>query len=407
MRIALVMPGHDYSTQDVYNGLAYGLRALGHAVIEYDTGIRCDMANLALHELWRQGRRSDKPSLASTLYEGGRALYADLVEQAADAVVIVCSLMWHPQHTRNLKKAGVTVGIVHTEAPYMDALLAENLAEANVVWVNERTSVERLKDYWSWRDSRPRIHYLPHGYHPERHNTRPWPEADEQPAHDVVFVGTGFKERIALLEAIDWTGINLGLYGHWGLLRAPRGLRISPKRPEFPDRVRLAILRRLAASGAPGVSPLWQFYREGVIPNTRAALLYRRAAINLNLFRGSEKFRADSVQIPGGESANIRCYELAAMGAFFLTDNRPELADLFGGAVPTFDTPEQAAQLIRHYLGRPDEREQVVREVLQSIEPHSYVTRAAQVVAELRAAMIGNGSAGATGAPLHQEAVTP
>lgn len=407
MRICLVMPGHDYSTQDVYNGLAYGLRALGHVVIEYDTGIRCDMANMALHELWRQGRREDKPSLASTLYEAGRGVYADLVEQAADAVVIVCSLMWHPQHTKNLRKAGVTVGIVHTEAPYMDALLAENLAEASVVWTNERTSTARLADYWSWRDSRPPVYYLPHGYHPERHNARPWPEAEAEPAHDVVFVGTGFRERIALLEAIDWTGIDLGLYGHWGLLKAPRGLRISPKRPEFPDRVRLSILRRLAALGAPGVSPLWRFYRQGVIPNTRAALLYRRAAINLNLFRGSEKFRADSIMVAGGESANIRCYELAAMGAFFLTDSRPELVELFDGAVPTFDTPEQAAQLIRHYLARPDERQRVVSEMQEAIQPHSYVARAAQVVAQLRAAMVANGSAGASGAPLPQEAVLP
>lgn len=400
MKICVAMPGHDYSTQDVHRGLVFGLRQLGHHVLEYDTGMRVDMGGWALNELWRHGRRQDRPSMAATLYEAGRGIYADLVENGADALVIMTTLMWHPQHTVNLRKAGMPIGIMHTEAPYMDASLAENMSTADVVWVNERTSVERLQRFWSWKDRPPRVRYLPHAYHPERHNASAPP--DDTPAHDVVFVGTGFRERIALLEGVDWTGIDLGLYGHWGMLRAPRWLALSPRRPEFPDRLRLWALRQLARMKAPGVSPLWAHYREGVVPNHRTAALCKRAKIALNIFRGSELFRPDAQMVTGSESANIRCYELAAMGAFFVSDHRAELAELFGSSVPTFDTPGDLAQVVRYYLARPDLRAQLAGEAQSAVQPHSYVARAAQVVADLEAILHRNGTVGAS-APYTQE----
>lgn len=403
MRICVAMPGHDYSTQDVHRGLVHGLKALGHHVIEYDTGLRVDMAGWAMHELWRHGRREDKPSMASTLYEAGRGIYADVVEQGIDAVIIMTTLMWHPQHTKNLRKAGMPVGIVHTEAPYMDASLAENMSYADIVWPNERTSVKRLLDYWAWKDRKPVVKYLAHAYHPERHTPEGQPGAPEVPAHDVVFVGTGFRERIALLEAVDWRGIDFGLYGHWGLLRAPRWLALSPQRPEFPDRLRLWALRQMARMRSPGVSPLWEHYRGGVVPNATSAAMYKAAKIGLNLFRGSELFRPDAQMVAGSESANIRCYELAACGAFFLSDHRDELAELFGNSVPTFDTPDDLAQGIRFYLAHPGLRAQMAGEALAAVRPHDYVARAAQVVDDLRAVLYRNGTVGAS-APYTQEA---
>ena len=121
-------------------------------------------------------------------------------------------------------------------------------------------------------------------------------------AHDVVFVGTGFRERVELLAAVDWSGIDLGLYGSWD-------------RRQMPHRLR-------------------PYVRANVIPNAHAAWLYRQSKIGLNLYRRPpEGTRA--------ESMNPRAYELAACGVFQISDRRAEGVETLSYSVPTFRTPEE------------------------------------------------------------------
>ena len=138
-----------------------------------------------------------------------------------------------------------------TESPYLMAHEKALAWLSNVVWTNERCIVDEL------RAVNPRTHYLPHAWLPGVHD-----QTDgEAPAHDVVFVGTGFSERVALLEGVDWTGIDLGLYGNW-----------------------------------PGVSEKLQpFVRKREIPNTEAVALYRHAKIGLNLYRTTAGINMDSL----------------------------------------------------------------------------------------------------------------
>ena len=74
----------------------------------------------------------------------------------------------------------------------------------------------------------PNTHYLPVGYDPAQHGPQMNGEA---PAHDVVFVGTGFESRVALLSQVDWSGIDLGLYGAWAEVPAgpPPGAPPPPR----------------------------------------------------------------------------------------------------------------------------------------------------------------------------------
>lgn len=389
MRIMLVHPTHDYSTHDVYQGLLHGLRAEGHDVFPYDLGMRMDMAGAALVEAHRQSKLGAEfaPGLAQVRYEAGLAAYAAVMSQGIDYVVIITGLYWDATHTRNFRWGNVKVGIVHTEAPYMDAMMVEQLAGADVVWVNERGSVSRLEHYMSWLDSRPSIRYLPHGYHPEKHNTAEWPEAGVYPDHDVVFVGTGFEERVRLLESafciLGQDGVDFGLYGHWGLLQAPAKLGPKPGKPFEPTEAHKAKLVRASERGK--ASPLWRYYQHGVVPNHVTSMLYRRARVGLNLFRSSETFSQDATKTGMvAESMNPRCYELAACGAFFLSERRAEVADVFGDTVPMFDGPEELAQLIRYYLANPDERSARAAELAQLVQPHSYVHRARQLADDLR-----------------------
>ena len=131
-------------------------------------------------------------------------------------------------------------------------------------------------------------------------------------------------------------------------------------------------------------SPLWRYYQHGVVPNQTASMLYRRAKIGLNLFRSSETFGQTAAHSGvRSESMNPRCYELAACGAFFLSERRDEVADVFGDAVPMFEGPAELAQLIRYFLDHPDERQAKAAMLPQLVHQHSYVNRARQVAEDI------------------------
>ena len=171
---------------------------------------------------------------------------------------------------------------------------------------------------------------------------------DEVPAHDVVFVGTGFDERIEMLSAIDWAGIDFGLYGWW---------------PNLPPRHRLK-----------------KFWRRGVVPNNYAQKLYQRAKVNLNIYRESVEFNRKGPRITGAESLNPRAYELAALGAFHLSAPRAELCDLFGELVPTFRNPGELQELLRLFLGNDELRKRMARPLPGLVAGHAYDVRAAQLI---------------------------
>ena len=125
----------------------------------------------------------------------------------------------------------------------------------------------------------------------------------EAPAHDVVFVGTGFDSRVALLSAVDWSGIDLGLYGACG----PTCRRSTRWRP---------------------------FVRAGLVDNARTGALYRKARIGLNLYRGTGGAPA--------ESLNPRAYELAADGVFTVAQPRAEQTERSRGLRGHLHHPRRA-----------------------------------------------------------------
>jgi spore maturation protein CgeB len=54
--------------------------------------------------------------------------------------------------------------------------------------------------------------------------------------------------------------------------------------------------------------------------------------------------------------ASNRLYDAVACGALVLSDDIPGLAERFGGAVVTYESPEELKALIEHYLAHPEER---------------------------------------------------
>lgn len=337
MKILLVHPGASWSTADVETGLRDGLEEHGVEIVRYRLDGRIERAASWLKAAWRKAQRHDatliRPTPADICYLASTDALAVALRHQVDLVLIVSAMFFHPDVVILLQRAGLRVAALFTESPYDLANEVRLAALVDRCWTNERATVGAF----------PNGSYLPHAWHPRHHRPGLQPGDMDQPAHDVVFVGSAFPERVAWLEAVDWTGIDLGLYGHWeGLARR---------------------------------SPLRPFVKAGTVPNPVAAALYRRAAIGLNLYR----------QADGAQSLNPRAYELAACGVFHLSDARAEVRERFRDLVPIVDTPDEAGRVIRYWLANPILRADVAAQLPACVASSTWTARAATVLADCRA----------------------
>lgn len=347
--VVLWQPGTTVATADVSSGLAYGLTQHGVEVIPYATCAHIQTAGYTLDKAWRLGRKSvpdlPRPTQADVVYWAGagileRAIRAALLK-GAEWVIVVSGMYQHPDFLPMLRRAGLKVCVLLTESPYDWLPEGRYISQADLAFTNERTAVAAL------RDANPRTYYLPHAWHPSVHRTL---EAapDDVAAHDVVFVGTGFVERIRLLEAIDWDGIDFGLYGIWSLAGSRSRLR--------------------------------RYLRGDETPNPVTAALYRAAKVGLNLHRTAKGYSLTTEHVVGAESMNPRCYELAAAGLFFTTDARAEVREVFGDVLPTFETPAECEAILRRALREPSWRADVAARCQERVTQETWTARAAMVL---------------------------
>jgi spore maturation protein CgeB len=277
------------------------------------------------------GKKGENIDLLSRV--ASENIVVEALKHRADVVFIISAMALHPDAVWLLRRVGIRTTVLFTESPYNDHEQREFHAvypEMRCV-VNERTSAV---DGWS---------YLAHAYDPLVHKPM---DAVEDPC-DVLLIGTLWRERIAFLEQVDWTGIKLKLIGTW----------LAPPVPED--------------------SVLGQYYEEGCVLNKDAPGYYASAKICLNIHRAH----------PTAESLNPRAYELAACGAFQLTDVRAELGDVFGSngglSVASFDSPQDLEEKIRLYLKSPAIRQDFSTRARQQVSGHTFDARAQALVTHL------------------------
>jgi spore maturation protein CgeB len=337
LRLLTVHPGPRYSVSDVYDGLTAALRRAGHELIEYPLGDRIATESERAEWLWRyRGKRAGlpRPRLEDAVFLASRDLPYFAARHEVDATLVVTAAYVHPDALAIMQRAAMPVGVVFTETPYDRAEL-DVLPYVRLAWTNERAALP------AFRRINRRVHYFPCAFDPERH--RPGEAIGESaPAHDVVFVGSDFRERVELLLSVDWTGLDLGLYGAWS--QAARATALAP------------------------------YIRDGVISNERAATLYRRAKVCLNLYRWAA----------GAESLNPRAVELAAIGAFQISDYRAEVSEVFGDAVPTFKDGADLSSLIRRWLADDAGRQRLAARLPAAVASRSFDVAASEMVAQLR-----------------------
>jgi len=348
--------GASFSTKDVEEGYLRALRAQPQVDVKYySLEARLGLARDWLYKLWRaRGKPPDqRPSWPDVVYRGSIEAFEMALRFDVHWVVVISGMYFHPDVLELMRRARLRTGVLLTESPYEDDAQARVAALVDLVWTTERTSVDRLRlevydnqrRTWGNRETR----YVRHAYDPERHT--PAVDIDASvPAHDVVFVGTGFEERIEQLAAVDWDGIDLGLYGNWTLLGSRHKLR--------------------------------RYVRGGPISNETTAMLYRRAKIGLNLHRSSQGYGRGVAHIRGAQSINPRAYELAACGVFQIADHRDELTETFGNTVPTF-VPTRLEDVVRAYLLDSPSRRYAAKQARERIKTHTFAARAAQLIADL------------------------
>lgn len=331
MRILLVHPGSPFSTGDVYSGLLKGLRHAGHDVHEYRLDLRIEEAHDFQGYRQRRNRKADKaipraPIMREVVRIASMPLLEAVLTVLPHWVVVVSGMVLYPDTMVMMNRMGANTALVLTESPYDDDKQARMTPFFQVVTTHERGSVGLMRRWWRQSEGKlgsDQIHYLPHAYDPEIHHpgARLEPKLDDQvKAHDVVFVGSGFQERIEMLEGVDWKELDcdFGLYGHW-----PYVSKRSPLRP---------------------------YLRDNIVPNTVTAALYAKAKIGLNLYRQSAGTSRNALRVAGAESLNPRALELAAIGVPHVSDWRPEVTEVFGETVPTFTKPAQLQELLRNAL---------------------------------------------------------
>lgn len=341
MRLLFVWPAAEWSTFDVAAGLRPALERAGHAVRDYRLHNRIKFAANAFAADGKDELAGNGQLLARLASE---AVLAEAIYHQAELVLFVSGLSLHPVAPLMCRMAGIPTAIVHTESPYEDEDQGDLSEHVDVTFTNDRGSAERH----GW-------HYLPHAYDPAVHRPLAAPYLDPalfeaagidiDRGVDVLICGTGWPERVDLLSGVDWSGMSLRILGLWG--EVGEGHVLQPH------------------------------YREALVRNKELVQLYQRARICVNAHRGSEV----------AVSLNPRARELAACGAFQVSDHREEVRDVFPGGLPEFGSSSDLERLLRHYLAHDGERVAEQQEQFRAVaaRPNTFDDRAAQLTGVLEA----------------------
>lgn len=328
----------DYSTADVAAGWVDGLRANGIQTMHFDLGQRM---------VWyvrAQVRDDNGDTVAEMDLDEARQavtlnLLAEVYRHDPDVVFIVHGAHVWPPFIAEIRCPVVWVA---TESPYEDEAQALTIAHAHadLILLNDPTNQGVF-------DSIAPTFYVPHAYRPALHR----PDGPKQRHSDVCFVGTGYPERIATLEAVDWSGIDLALAGMWNGLSDD-----SPLHAHLVD--------------------------DWCLTNDVTTEWYRGAEIGLNMYR--QVATGDRASTADGWAIGPREVEMAATGTFYLREHRPESDELFP-FLPAFTCANELEYLIREWLPRPQERAWLAGKAAGAIADRTFTEHAARALQRLSA----------------------
>jgi spore maturation protein CgeB len=331
----VAQPGPSFSVEDTYAGWCEALEDLGQTVVRFNLDRRLTFYGNAKME--RDGQIEPAVDSIAAMGLAINGLYAALYKARPD-VLLVISGFFVPVDVYELAWLyGTKVVIVHTESPYEDQrqLLISQYADVNLI--NDPTNLARFPD---------NTRYVPQCYRPSTH--KPGPPRPEMVC-DFAFVGTGYPSRVEFFERMDLAGVDVMLAGNW----------------------------QSVDEGSP-LFPLLALERDECLDNADTADLYRSAKIGMNLYRRE----AMQPELADGWAMGPREVEMAACGLFYLRDPRGEGDELLD-MLPTFSSPEEASDLLRCWLPRAAQREEIALKARSAVADRTFHRHAVELLRQL------------------------
>jgi spore maturation protein CgeB len=329
-------PGPQFSVQDVYDGWVSALRGHGQHVITYNFDDRLSFLSQVFKETASPGVFQRALTTEQAIELAADGLNSTLYKVWPDVLLVISGFFITKEILDRARRSRTRIVIVHTETPYETQRQLAIAQYADVNLVNDPTGIEQYQAVAP-------TYYVPHAYRPSIHHPGdPTPKLE----CDLGFVGTGYQSRIQFLESMDLDGLDVLLGGNWQALDEE--------------------------------SPLRQYVGhdlESCMDNTETADVYRSARVGLNLYRRE----AERPELSTGWALGPREIEMAACEAFFLRDRRGE-GDEVLSMLPTFESPEEASDLLRHWLVRPDERAALARQARLATEDRTFANHAAMLL---------------------------
>jgi hypothetical protein len=335
VRILACQPGPGFSVHDLHVGYVEALRATGQHVVEFPLGPALTFYDSVL---MRSGPHEFRKALSG---ERATELAADrlcgsLWKVRPDVLLLTSGFFLDPLVLERARRDGVRVVLIATEQPYELSRELDLARHCNVALLTDPTTLDQFAQVCTAR-------HQPHCYRPAVHHPGP---ADPALACDFAFVGTGYGSRAEFFGAMDLDGLDVVLAGNW------QGLgEDSP-------------LRRYVAHDP-----------EDCLDNEDTAEIYRSAKVGINLYRRE----AERTELSAGWAVGPREVEMAAIGAFFLRDPRPEGDELFP-TLPTFGSPAEASEQLRWWLDRPDARAAAALKAREAIADRTFDNAAAALL---------------------------
>lgn len=335
MRWVVAQPGPAYSVADTYTGWVEALREHGQHVVEFNLAERLAFYGAALRQT--SEHTFEKFLTAEQAYDmAANGLYSTLYKAWPDVLMVVSGFFIPPAVLDKARRTRTRIVLLHTESPYEDQRQMELAQYADVNLIDDPTNIEAFREIApTW--------YMPKAYRPTLH--KPGPAVDGLES-DLAFVGTGYPSRVEFFEAMDLYGLNVLLAGNW--------------------------------AGLPETSPLFSLLAHGpetCLDNERTVDVYRSAKVGINLYRRE----AQRPELSAGYAMGPREIEMAACGLFFLRDPRPEGAEVLG-MLPSFSSPQEASELLRYWLDRPDARRALAVKAGEAVADRSFHNHAAQLL---------------------------
>ncbi|WP_258525651.1 glycosyltransferase [Paenibacillus sp. YN15] len=268
----------------------------------------------------------------------------ELADQARPDLVLVLEGMELPVEVADgLRMRGIRTAVWFTDDPYYVDVTEKLAVHYDDVFTLELNCVPFYQSIGC-----PRVHYLPLGANPAVFRPQPVPTTYRR---DVSFIGSAYWNRVSFVNSILPVLENSNsMISGWWWERLPSAKRLG---------------QRLQ-------SGVW------LSPEETAKFYYgSRIVLNVHRAYDDESYNCNVRKIPA-YSVNPRTFEIAASGAFQMTDERSDLLNFYtpGEEVVTFASPEECMEKIRHYLAHEDERREIaLRGLRRTLSDHTYHKR--------------------------------